>query len=75
MDLSAQSSDMNTIGNVWKILNERAKEKNPRNDEELWTNLKGEWDKISVDECKILIRSCSKRCQAVIESKRLHIKY
>ena len=66
---------MNPIENVWKLLNERAKKKNPRNIEELWTNLKGEWEKISVDECKTLIRSCSKRCQAVIESKGLHVKY
>ena len=66
---------MNPIENVWKLLNERAKEKNPRNVEELWTYLKGKWEKISVDECKIFIRSCSRRCQAVIESRGLHIKY
>ena len=75
MEWPAQSPDMNPIENVWKELNERSKEKNPRNVEELWTNLKGEWEKISVDECNTLIRSCSKRCQAVIESKGLRIKY
>ena len=58
---------MNAIQNVWKLLNERAKENIPRNVEELWTNLKGEWEKMSVDECKTLIRLCHKRCQAVIE--------
>ena len=75
MEWPAQSPDMNPIENVWKLLNERAKEKNPRNVEELWTNLKGEWEKISVDKCKTLIRLCSKRCQAIIESKGLQIKY
>ena len=75
MEWPAQSPDMNPIENVWKLLNERAKEKNPRNVEELWTNLKREWEKISVDKCKTLIRSCSKRCPAVIESKGLQIKY
>ena len=74
MEWPAQSSDMNPIENVQKLLNKRPKEKNSRNVEELWTNLKGEWEKISVDECKTLIRSCSKRCQAVIENKGLHIK-
>ena len=69
----AQSPDINPIVNVWKLLNERAKEKNPRNIEELWTNLKGEWEKISIDECKTLIHSCSKRCQTVVESKGQHI--
>ena len=71
----AQNPGMNPIENAWKLLNERPKEKNPRNIEELWTNLKGKWEKISVDECKTLIRSCSKRCPAVIESKGLHLKY
>ena len=75
MGWPAQSPDMDPIENVWKLLNERAKEKNPRNVEELWTNLKGEWEKISVDGCKTLFHSCSKRFQAVIESKGLYIKY
>ena len=75
MEWPAQSPDMNPIENVWKLLNERTKEKNPRNIEELWTNLKGEWEKISIEECKTLIHSCSKRSQAVIESKGLYIKY
>ena len=35
MEWPAQSSVMNPIGNFWKLLNERAKEKNPRNIEEL----------------------------------------
>ena len=72
MEWSAQSPHMNPFENVWKLLNERAKEKNPRNIEKLWTNLKGEWEENT--PCKTLIRSCSKKCQALIESKGLHIK-
>ena len=49
MEWPTHSPDINPIENVWKLLNERPKEKNPRNIEELWTNLKGEWEKISVD--------------------------
>ena len=71
----AQIPDMNPIENVWKLLNERLNEQNPRNVEELWTNFKGEWEKICVDECKTLIHSRSKRWQPVIKSKSLHIKY
>ena len=71
MEWPVQSPGMNPIENVWKLLNERAKEKNPhhKKKKELWTNLKGEWEKITVDECKTLIRSSSKRSQADIESK------
>ena len=75
MEWPAQSPDMNHIEKVWKLLNERAKGKNPWKVEELWTNLKEKWETISVDECETLIRSCSKRCQAVIESKVLRIKF
>ena len=38
MELPAQSPDMNPIDDFWKLLNETAKEKNPRNIEELETN-------------------------------------
>ena len=75
MEWPAQNPDMNPFENIWKLLNERVKEKDPWNVEELWIDFKGEWRKISVDECKTLIRSYSKIYQAVIESKGLHIKY
>ena len=51
----AESPDMNPIENVWKLLSERVKEKNPRNVEELWTNLKGEWEKIWIQDINSLV--------------------
>ena len=44
MEWPAQNPDMNMIKNVWKLLNKKAKEKNP-NIDKLWTNLKGEWER------------------------------
>ena len=74
MDWPAQSPDINPIQNVWKLLNEQSKKRNPSNVDELWSYLKEEWAKISVDECN-LINSCGRRCQAVTNSKGLHTKY
>ena len=37
MKWPAQCPDINPIENVWKLLNEKTQEKNPRNIEELWT--------------------------------------
>ena len=34
-----------------------------------------EWSKISIEDCQELIRSCSRRCAAVIESKGSFTKY
>ena len=51
----AQSPDMNPIENVWKLLSERVKEKNSRNVEGLWTNLKGEWEKIWIQDINSLV--------------------
>ena len=45
------------------------------NVDELWTYLKEEWEKISVDERSTIINSCGRRCQAVIDSNGLHTKY
>ena len=39
MEWPSQSPDMNPFEDVCKLLNERAKENNPRNIKELWTNL------------------------------------
>ena len=74
MEWPSQIPDRNHISNIWKLQNERPKENNPGNVKELWINLKEEWEKTYLDECKTLICSWSKRCQAVIESKGLYIK-
>ncbi len=55
MDWPAQSPDLNPIENVWKVLGERSKARNPKTKEELWLALKKEWDLISVEEIQNLI--------------------
>ena len=75
LDWPAQSPDMNPIENVWKVLGERTMKSNPKNTNDLWTTLQAEWAKITPEECSHLIKSCGRRCQAVIDSKGYHTKY
>ena len=58
MKLPLQSPDMNPLGNVWKIIGEKAQERNPQNIDDLWGFLKEEWESITTTFCKKLIGSC-----------------
>ena len=53
-----QSPDMNPLENVWKIIEEKAQNRNPQNIDDLWGFLKEEWESITTTFCKILIGSC-----------------
>ena len=75
MDWPPQSPDLNPIENLWKTLEVKVMERNPTNTEDLWVKLQEEWSKISSEDCQELIRSCSRRCAAVIESKDSFTKY
>ena len=75
MDWPPQSPDLNPIENLWKTLGVKVMERNPTNTEDLWVKLQEEWSKISIVDCQELIRSRSRRCAAVIESKGSFTKY
>ena len=75
MDWPPQSPDLNPIENLWKTLGVKVMERNPTNTEDLWVKLQEELSKISIEDCQELIRSCSRRCAAVIESKGSFTKY
>ena len=65
----------NPIEKLWKTLGVKVMERNPTNTEDLWVKLQEEWSKISIEDCQELIRSCSRRCADVIESKGSFTKY
>ena len=75
MDWPPQSPDLNPRENLWKTLEVKVMERSPTNTEDLWAKLQEEWSKISIEDCQELIRSCSRRCAAVIESKGSFTKY
>ena len=70
-----QSPDMNPIENVWKIIGEKAQNRNPQNIDDLWGFLKEEWESITTTFCKKLIGSCGRRCTEVIQCKGKFTKY
>ena len=70
----AKSPYMIPIENVWKLLKERAKKKSLKTGRTM-DYFERRMREISVDEYNPLIHSFSRRCQAVIESKDLLIKY
>ena len=75
MKWPAQSPDLNPIENLWKMIGEKAMEKNPKNVDELWNTLLEEWQNFDQALCKKLINSCGRRCAAVIQQKVLFTKY
>ena len=75
MDWPPQRPDLNPIENLWKTFGVKVMERNPTNTEDLRVKLQEEWSKISIEDCQELIRSCSRRCAAVIESQGSFTKY
>ena len=70
-----QHPDMNPLENVWKIIGEKAQNRNPQNIDDLWGFMKEESKSITTTFCKKLIGSCGRRCNEVIQCKGKFIKY
>ena len=57
---------MNHQENGWKIIREKAQDRNPQNIDDLWGFLKEEWESITTFLCKKLINSCGRSCNELI---------
>lgn len=71
----AQSPDLNPIENLWSILDQRLKNRQVNNAEELFQALRTEWNALPVDLLTDLVHSMQRRCQAVINSRGAPTKY
>lgn len=69
LKLPSQSPDLNPIENLWAVVKENVKRRNPRNLRELEDIAKEEWANIPVDVCRNLVMSYRKRLEAVIKNK------
>ena len=65
----ANSPDLNSIENVWRLLKQRVGKRFPRTVAELRQFVEEEWAAIGVSDCMWYIGSMNERCQAVIDAK------
>lgn len=70
-----QSPDLNPIENLWAILNQKAKDRHPRSDNELFDILNTEWETMDQDILKNLVASMPQRCRKVIANHGYPIDY
>lgn len=75
LDWPAQSPDLNPILHLWDLLKRRVRRHTMNNQEDLKRCLRLEWNSITVDDCKKLVNSLSKRISAVIKAKGGPTKY
>ena len=73
----AQSPDLNPIEHVWDYLERkvRARQRKPKNRDELVTALQEEWNKIDTQYLENLVQSMPRRVKAVIENHGYPSKY
>jgi hypothetical protein len=70
-----QSPDLNPIENLWSILDHRAKDRAPKNEDELFQLLQQAWQALDVQILTNLADSMPERIQAVIANDGLPTKY
>lgn len=69
MNCPALSPGMNIVENLWKTLGQNVMARNKAKCEDLCLKLQEEWAKITVARCQDLLKSCGRRCAAVIENQ------
>lgn len=76
MSWPAQSPDLNPIEHLWDHLKkEIRKGPQPNSLDELWERIQDKWEAISADTCKNLVRSMSRRLEAVRKAKGGYTRY
>ncbi|CAK9814099.1 Transposable element Tcb2 transposase [Anthophora plagiata] len=70
-----QSPDINSIENLWHLLNIEIRKRKISNKTDLQRIILQEWPKISKEITKKLVESMPKRLQAIIDAKGMHTKY
>ena len=77
MDWPAQSSDLNPIENLWRIIKIRisARCHQIHSVEAMKEAILNEWESLTEEDVRRCIESMPKRCQSVVKAKGGSIKY
>ena len=70
-----QSPDLNPIENLWSELDRQTERRSCNSEEELFKQLKEQWEKLSPDYLKKLVESMPRRCEKVIKSRGYPFDY
>lgn len=74
-DWPSQSPDLNPIENLWSYLDRLLKDRQCKNELELFDTLQEGWNAIPVDYLKALVDSMPRRLNAVIDARGYPTKY
>ncbi len=75
MEWPSQSPDLNPIENLWRLVNDNAKDRHPSNEDDLFDIIQDAWLKIDDSITKKLVSSMRRRCEAVIANRGYPTKY
>ena len=75
MNWPSQSPDLNSIEQIWELIDRKLDKSHVKTKETLWLEVKRCWKSITVEVLKRYIETMSKRCRAIIKAKGGHTKY
>ena len=71
----SNSPDLNPIENLWAILNYECRERESKNEEELFEELQAAWYRLDKSVLERLVESMPRRIEAVLENNGWPNKY